>query len=815
MEINKYLGLILLFCVTSVAYARQDEKGCIVKGWVKDTVSLKAIAYATVQVAEAEHRTIPVKLTVTDTNGFFKVGPLAVGKYVLTFSHVGYRGVVWEFRVEAGRDEMSVGTLYMVASAERLQEVDVVARKLPIRFEVDKITYDVGDDPDAKNESVLEVLRKVPLVTVDGMDGIELNGRKCSIYINGRPSGLVKQQPGKGLKGIPAVAVKKIEVITDPGAKYDASEVGGIINIEMARMGLEGYSLYVVGGGDDYGTWNVAANGMLKYGKLSLSSFLSYYDVGARRSEYHNVLENLNDQEQRYLVWDMNSEVVQPMTWGNVEMSYEVDSLNLLTFSFSSRQTDSRWKQTGWNEARREDHASLYEYGVSERIGMDDGTRELAFNYQRTFENPDHVFTLSYMYNRTPSEGYTNRDVFDFQKADEGVAFSPYNTRNRNKAYTGEHTVQADYVNRFSAAHVLESGIKYIRRNTSSKSFYRERTDSGADWGMQAERVEKLLHVQDIYAAYAAYSFNYKKFRMKLGVRFEQATLDVSLYPDTQPDFDTRFSNLVPSVALSFQAARTRVWKLGYNMRIMRPGVGLLNPYQSETNASVVSYGNSRLKAERFHHVSFGFSSFASKWMVNASLDYRYAGNAIQGYGFVSEEGRVENTYGNIGKENSVALNLFVNCNLKSKTSVRLNGNVAYIDLESKEVPSSACGWQYSVTGMVQQTLGWGIRTMVQGGYIGSRVSLQTDYPGSYYYVLQVNKSFLKDRFTLSLVASNIFDNERKSKGKKIGAGYVQHFGNVMEYSSVQFWLSYRIGNLRAAVKKVKRGIVNDDVLKE
>ena len=81
----------------------------------------------------------------------------------------------------------------MVASAERLQEVDVVARKLPIRFEVDKITYDMGDDPDAKNESVLEVLRKVPLVTVDGMDGIELNGRKCSIYINGRPSGLVKQ----------------------------------------------------------------------------------------------------------------------------------------------------------------------------------------------------------------------------------------------------------------------------------------------------------------------------------------------------------------------------------------------------------------------------------------------------------------------------------------------------------------------------------------------------------------------------------------------------------------------------------------------
>ena len=149
------------------------------------------------------------------------------------------------------------------------------------------------------------------------------------------------------------------------------------------------------------------------------------------------MLENLNDQEQRYLVWDMNSEVIQPMTWGNVEVSYEVDSLNLLTFSFSSRQTDSRWKQTGWNEARQEDHASLYEYRVSERIRMDDGTREVAFNYQRTFENPDHVFTLSYMYNRTPSEGDIQTETCLISKRwMRGVKFSPYETRNRNKAYT-------------------------------------------------------------------------------------------------------------------------------------------------------------------------------------------------------------------------------------------------------------------------------------------------------------------------------------------------------------------------------------------
>ena len=138
------------------------------------------------------------------------------------------------------------------------------------------------------------------------------------------------------------------------------------------------------------------------------------------------------------------------------------------------------------------------------------------------------------------------------------MAFSPYNTRNRNKAYTGEHTVQADYVNRFSAAHVLESGIKYIRRNTSSKSFYRERTDSGADWGMQAERVEKLLHVQDIYAAYAAYSFNYKKFRMKLGVRLNKQLWMFLCTRIHNRIFDTRFL----------------IWYPPWRYRFRRPGHG-------------------------------------------------------------------------------------------------------------------------------------------------------------------------------------------------------------------------------------------------
>ena len=814
MDRRKYLSLILLLCVILAVHAQPKVQGGFVSGWLKDSISLLPVAYATVRVARAERPSAPVKLTVTDTNGYFRVAALQPGKYTVTLSHVGFRAVSREFSLGTRQDGTELGILYTRETAERLGDVNVTAQRLPIKFEIDKITYDVESDPDARVTSTLDMLRKVPLVTVDGDDNIELNGSGCTIYINGRPSGLMKQKPGKALKGIPATAIRKIEVITSPGAKYDASGTGGIINIEMARGGLEGYSVFVQGNVDDIGKWGVALSGMLKYDKLSASGFFSHYPNYLRDARYNSVLTNLNDTESHNLYSRVRGKVREPASYINAEISYEADSLNLLTFTLSSRRYETIRETAERDEMQREDASPVYRYRATEKSKTNNGGTEATFNYQRTFRKPEQLFTLSYMYNYIPSGGYNHRYMFDFWKDNARVTFSPYDIRDENKARSDEHTVQADYVHPFDTLQTLECGLKYIRRAASSKGIYKRREDSGEAWESLPAKEERFLHVQNIYAAYLTYALKYRKFGLKAGVRLERAALDVALHSRTEPDFDAGFTDVIPSVTFSLQVTPTRVWKVGYNTRVMRPGIQHLNPYRSETNASVVSYGNSRLKSERFHIVSLGFSTFTPAWMINTSVEYRYSGNSIRAYTFM-ENGRKVNTFGNIGQENSVMLNLFVNANLGGKTSLRVNGNVGYIDLDSREIRSVARGWQYSATAVVQQTLWWGIRCSAYGGYFGSRVRLQYDSDGYYYYALTLNKSFLKDRLTFSCSGNNFADGLRRLKGVVSAPGYIQHHENVLQYRSFNFSLSYRIGNLRATVKKVKRGIVNDDVKRE
>ena len=814
MDWHEFIGTILLICMALGAGAQQKSKEHMVLGCLKDSISLEPVTSATVRVAKANLPDIPVKWAITDSCGRFKVMELPSGKYILTLSCVGYRSVTRTFSLGTERKTADLGVLYTREETGKLKDVDVVAQKSLVKFEIDKIIYDVESDPDAKVSNMLDLLRKVPLVTVDGEDNIDLNGSACSIYINGRPSGLMKLKPGKGLKGIPATAVKKVEVITSPGAKYDASGVGGIINIEMARGELEGYSLYAQGSASDTGGWGFALNGMLKYNKLSASGSFSYNDFNLGKMEYNSTLENLNDTERHFLVMHVDSRMRQPVSFANVEMSYEADSLNLLTFSLFSRQYSFIRESTEYDEMQREDISPLYSYGVTEKSKTNNGGMEATLNYQRTFRKPGQLFTLSYMYNHTPSGGYTRRDMFDFREESGQTFFSPYDIRDKNRAYTDEHTVQVDYVHPFDSLQTMECGVKYIRRNTSSKGIYKRRDDPEEEWADQTERVERFMHVQNIYAAYVIYALKYHKFGLKTGVRCERALLDVSLHSDTEPDFDTHFSDVVPSVTLSLQAAPTRVWKLEYNTRVLRPGVQYLNPYRAENNANIVSYGNSHLKSERFHHVNIGFSSFAGVWSVNTNVGYRYSGNSIQAYTFM-DSGRKVNTYGNIGKENSVTLNLYVDCKPGRATSFRVNANAGYIDLDSREILATAYGWQYSVIGRLQQTLWQGIRGAAYGGYFGPRIRLQNDDDGYYSYTLTLNKSFLKDRLSVSFMANNFANGRRRWKGAIVATDYIHRYEDIVQYQSFQFNLSYRFGNLRAAVKKVKRGIVNDDVKRE
>lgn len=210
----------------------------------------------------------------------------------MTISSVGRNSIVKNFSVKLGEKSVDFGTMYITDASNELGQVEIVAQKPLVKADIDKIEYNVQDDPDSKSNSVLEMLRKVPLVTVDGEDNIKVNGSSSfKVYVNGKPNNMMSNNPTEVLKSMPANSIKHIEVITNPSAKYDAEGVGGILNIVTVGGGLEGYTATFSGNVSNRGAGG-GVFGTIKSGKLTFSARYNYnynnqprsYSGGNRRT---------------------------------------------------------------------------------------------------------------------------------------------------------------------------------------------------------------------------------------------------------------------------------------------------------------------------------------------------------------------------------------------------------------------------------------------------------------------------------------------------------------------------------------------------
>ena len=205
------LSLVLL--LTSVVVSAEDTT---VKGQLVSANDKQPLPYATVSVAS---KTVPqksIKKFATDDSGNFTT-KLQAGDYIFTFQFVGMNNFNRNVEVKDGEPQVNLGQIEMLESSTELSEISVTAQRPLVKVEIDKITYSAKDDPEATTSNVLDLLRKVPLVTVDGEDNIQLKGSSSfKIYLNGKPSNMISNNPSQVLKSMPANSIKDVEVITDP-----------------------------------------------------------------------------------------------------------------------------------------------------------------------------------------------------------------------------------------------------------------------------------------------------------------------------------------------------------------------------------------------------------------------------------------------------------------------------------------------------------------------------------------------------------------------------------------------------------------------
>ena len=313
-----------------------------------------------------------------------------------------------------------------------------------IKREIDGISYDVTADPESVALNVLDMMRKVPLLSVDASDNIKLKGSgNYKILINGKESALVAKNPSDVLRAMPATNIEKIEVITPP-AKYDAEGLAGIINIITKKNVGQGYNIGINGRYNTVWGPGFNINGTLKQGKFGLSAFAGYNVHRKQTTGFGNTQTFFADNS--VLSQNGTNTFNGHHNYGNAELSYEIDSLNLLTGSIeiyngTNNQSSNQFSNVLGSNSSIEQKYHLMNTGNSSFEGLD-----ASLNYQLGFKkDKNRLLTLSYKYSYSPNKQF-NSNTFS-----ETVNFQQPGYQQYNNAGNKEHTVQLDYVHPFKS----------------------------------------------------------------------------------------------------------------------------------------------------------------------------------------------------------------------------------------------------------------------------------------------------------------------------------------------------------------------------
>ena len=801
---KKYFILLFLLITFTFAYSQET----LVKGQLFGEADNEFLPFATISVSKDADMINTVKKLPTDGKGFFKT-ELSEGNYFFAFQYVGKSTLVKQISVANGEKELDLGKIVIMESSTELDEVSVVAQAPLVKVEIDKLTYNLKDDPESATSNVLDMLRKVPLVTVDADDNVQLKGgSNFKIYLNGKPSNMLANNPSQVLKSMPANSIKDVEVITDPGAKYDAEGVGGIINIITDKRVDDGYVGSVGAGVDSRGGYNGNAYLTLKYGKFGFTGNTNYYTFKSPDSESTFERRDFSRQPETILRQDGESGFDGKGTMLSGMISYEIDTLNLLSVSINGYNGSGT---SNTNTEVASSGRSVYGYDRISNNTNEHGSVDLSADYQRSFKKKGELLTLSYRYGNNPNNSDGTTETLNVN-GEPILRPQDYRMRNHNEADGNEHTGQIDYVNPLTKNHTIEAGLKYIYRDNSSvgENFYFDLT--AKDWLEDKDRINDLQHDQYIASGYASYGFKKDKFGLKAGLRAEQTTQDVNFISKNDSVIKTDFFDLVPSLALSYQMSMTQTLRLGYNMRVYRPGIWHLNPYINNIDPLNISYGNPDLDAEKNHNLSLNYGSFSQKLNLNASINYSITNNSITQYQFV-ENGVNNSTYDNIGKSQSIGLNAYVRWAPTQKLNMFINGNGDYVDISSnKDATLKNSGFSYRAFAGATYTFPHEVRFSVNGGYFGNRIMLQSEMDPFFFMSFGLSKSFLNKKLDVAIRGSNPFQKYMDHKNITTGKNFTQESLFRRPAQSISLNVTFRFGDLKSSIKRVQRGIRNEDI---
>lgn len=793
----------------------QTPKGSArLTGSIVDSTSAKPIEFVSIALYSKGNGQA-VDGTVADEKGKFTIGKIVAGEYKVLISFIGYGNKTIDNIKLAKGQELDLGTITLASNTKTLNEVTVTGQAALIEEKVDRLVYNAEKDITAKGGDATDILRKVPLLTVDLDGNVSLRGsQNIKVLINNKPSTIIANSVADALKQIPADQIKSVEVITSPSAKYDAEGSGGIINIITKKNSLQGLNLNVDAGVGNRGSM-LALNGGYRKGKagFTIGGFGRgmYNTITKTRLEQTSTVENVTTTTRQ--TGDGSSHGL----FGNYNLGFDYDIAKNQSLTagvkygvrnFTNQQDlVTRLMKTGTTDTestRNVDAKNL------------SGTVDVNVDYLHTFK-PQQEWSVSTLYSRN---GLTNDFDADLLNGDRQLTGRQ---KNLNKSTNEEFTFQTDYQTPIKKNQLLEFGGKGIFREVKSKYSFLIAEATGDFRPETDQPAGDLTYHQNIAAAYSSYTYTTKKrYTFKGGLRYEHTFIDASTNEGVVGVGN--YGVLVPSINASKTFKGTTV-KLGYNRRIQRPGLQQLNPNFNSANPQNITIGNPELRPELTNNFEVGLSKNIKKTYVNATFFGRVTNNAITQVRNPSDTlaGAIVTTYENIGKQHAYGANIFANIAATSKINFGVFANVFYTTLTGQTLGQNGLSQKIDNDGVnvsgglfSQATFGNGWGAQAFGFMQGTQIQLQGKQGGFGFYTVGVKKEFANKKASLGLAAENFLSKRFKMHTELNSLQFNQVNDIYMYNRGFRLTFTYKIGKMTMdAPKRKAKSVNNDDVKSE
>ncbi len=794
------LILSVFFIFPFLAKSQTAEKGTI-RGKVVEEIGGLPIPYAVVSVTEASAES-PNATFQTDENGFFKFQNLKPGIYKVKVSFVGFNNfVIADIYITATDFEKNVGTIKLGQAQNSLSEVVITGEKPLIETDGDMITYNVSSSIHAEGSSAVDILKDVPMVEVDIEGKPTISGmRSTRIFINGRPSDYMTANIADLLNVLPSDAVEKIEVMTNPPAKYSA-DGEGIINIVLRKDFKVGFNGNVGVGAGLQGNKNANANASYKGKNYSINgggSIRSSIGKGYNENFRTNQLNDPSQPEKEILsYYNQYNNSESDNSGGNFRVGFDWDinkKQNLKTAaSYSENHSEGLTNNNFYNITEDFVEKSLR----NQQNGSNGDNKTIVFNadYSYRIDTSGNTLSIGLTLNTNTNQSFRYYD----RKYVFPTNLSPSLQHNNNDTGNEGINFNLDYEKPlFKKRDRLELGVAIGIRQNQSDLLVQDYSFKKETFSKNERLSNDFVYNERIYAAYGSYSYRKNGWTVKTAIRTEYTNVNFDLSTAQNYVVNPYFSAF-PSLSVSKYIKKKYNVGLSYGIRVNRPRENTLNPQVNNADTLNISYGNPNLSPSYTHQLALSLGMYGRDWSFTPRITYSRATGVIERYRFVYEKDKdsySETTYDNVGSNYYLSYILIGNYRPTKKTSV--NGNFTLIQSNYQSTINQALSrGGLSIRSRFGMSIQLSKRTAVEGSlnYADNLVA-QGRNRSSINSTLGFRQNFLKNRLSARITANDPFRGKNSYSFNEGTNFYAESFSEN-NTNNFTFNINYRFTRIK------------------